>query len=62
MARLVEARDGLDAQAGEAFLARLVLLLGNEVGDLEILLHLVSAAQSSDPVRGEDVAAIDVDA
>lgn len=44
MARLVEARDGLSAEEGEAFLARLVLLLANDIGNLPTLLEAVAAA------------------
>ncbi|MBS1677064.1 MAG: DUF2783 domain-containing protein [Actinobacteria bacterium] len=49
MARLIETWDGLPPEEGEAFLARLVLLLANEVGDLGGLLAAVTAASPPRP-------------
>jgi hypothetical protein len=43
-ARLVETRDARPAEDGEAFLARLVLLLANEVGDSERVLRAIDDA------------------
>ena len=43
-ARLAEARDEVGDDGGEAFLARLVLLLAHEVGDVDRVLAAVSAA------------------
>jgi hypothetical protein len=44
VARLIEVHDGLADQDREAFLARLVLLLADEIGDLAALLNAISAA------------------
>ena len=43
-ARLANARDEAGDEDGEAFLARLVLLLAHEVGDVERVLAAVDAA------------------
>jgi hypothetical protein len=43
-ARLVEARDARPEGDGEAFLARLVLLLANEVGDADRVLRAIEDA------------------
>lgn len=43
-ARLVEARDARPEDDGEAFLARLVLLLADEVGDADRVLRAIEDA------------------
>lgn len=43
-ARLADARDAVGDKDGEAFLARLVLLLAHEVGDVDRVLASVDAA------------------
>ena len=43
-ARLAEARDTAGEEDGEAFLARLVLLLAHEVGDTGRVLAAIDAA------------------
>ena len=48
-ARLVEARDAAGDEDGEAFLARLVLLLAHEVGDADRVLAAVDAALEAGP-------------
>ncbi len=44
MARLIAVRDSLDDDRGELFLARLVLLLANEVDDIDRVLKAVDEA------------------
>jgi hypothetical protein len=44
VARLVEARDAAGDEGGEAFLARLVLLLAHEVDDPERVMRAVAEA------------------
>ena len=44
-AALIAAHDGLDADASQAFNARLVLLLANHVGSLEVLREALDAAR-----------------
>ncbi len=44
MARLIAIRDSLDDDRGELFLARLVLLLANEVDDIDRVLKAVDEA------------------
>ncbi len=44
MARLIAVRDSFDDDRGERFLARLVLLLANEVDDIERVLKAVEEA------------------
>jgi hypothetical protein len=48
IARLVETRDRLSPAESEAFLARLVLLLANEVGDQGVVLEAATAAAPED--------------
>lgn len=43
-ARLADARDAAGDEDGEAFLARLVLLLAHEVGNVDRVLASVDAA------------------
>jgi hypothetical protein len=43
-AALIAAHDGLDADASHAFNARLVLLLANHVGSLDVLREALAAA------------------
>jgi len=45
-AALIAAHDGLDADASQAFNARLILLLANHVGSLEVLLDALAAART----------------
>jgi hypothetical protein len=42
---LVEAHAGLDAEASAALNARLVLLLANHIGDLEVLHEAIALAR-----------------
>jgi hypothetical protein len=44
-ALLVEAHRGLDAEASRRLDARLVLLLANHVGDMEVLRQAIAAAK-----------------
>ena len=44
-AALMEAHRGLDAAASRRLDARLVLLLANHVGDMEVLMAAVAAAR-----------------
>ena len=44
---LIEAHQGLDAAASHALNARLVLLLANHVGTLEVLKQALHAARAS---------------
>jgi hypothetical protein len=48
VARLIEVHAGLADQDREAFLARLVLLLADQIGDLPALLNAISAAAHSE--------------
>ena len=52
-ARLAEARDTAGEEDGEAFLARLVLLLAHEVGNTDRVLAAIDAAIESGPAAGE---------
>lgn len=45
-AALIAAHDGLDAEASHALNARLVLLLANHVGRLDVLREALDAARS----------------
>lgn len=47
LARLVAAREQAGDEHGESFLARLVLLLAAETGDLEAVLRAIDAALDS---------------
>ena len=42
---LIAAHDGLDADASQALNARLVLLLANHVGRLDVLREAIAAAR-----------------
>ena len=44
-AALIAAHDGLDAEASHALDARLVLLLANHVGSLDVLREALAAAR-----------------
>jgi hypothetical protein len=46
-ALLVEAHRGLDAEASRRLDARLVLLLANHVGDMEVLRRAIALAQEA---------------
>ena len=43
---LVEARRGLSVEAAAAFDARLVLILANHIGDLDVLREAIALANS----------------
>jgi len=43
---LVEARRGLSVEAAAAFDARLVLILANHIGDLDVLREAIALAKS----------------
>ena len=45
-AALIAAHDGLAAEASHALNARLVLILANHVGSLEVLRQALAAAQA----------------
>ena len=45
-AALIAAHDGLDADASHAFNARLVLLLANHIGTLDVLREALAAARA----------------
>jgi hypothetical protein len=45
-AALIEAHDGLDVAQSQALNARLVLLLANHVGSLEVLREALAAARA----------------
>ena len=47
IARLTEACDAVGDEDGEAFLARLVVLLANEVGDVGRVLRAIDAAAAA---------------
>ena len=51
-AALIAAHDGLDADASQAFNARLVLLLANHVGSLDVLLDALAAARTDGSPAG----------
>jgi hypothetical protein len=44
---LVEAHRGLDAEAGAALDAALVLILANHIGDAEVLAAAIAAARAA---------------
>lgn len=48
-AQLVEARDRCGDADGEAFLARLVLLLADAIGDLAVVSAAVAEAEAARP-------------
>ena len=51
-AALLAAHDGLDEAASHAFNARLVLLLANHVGSLDVLREaLAAASEDATPTR-----------
>jgi len=50
-AALIAAHDGLDADASQAFNARLVLLLANHVGSLDVLREALAIARDAAPAR-----------
>src|SRR6478735_4351497 len=52
-ARLAEARDTAGEEDGEAFLARLVLLLAHEVGDTDRVLTAIDAAIEAGRAAGK---------
>ena len=47
---LIEAHRGLDAAQSHAFNARLVLLLANHIGDLDVLREALAAARAGGSV------------
>ena len=46
-AALIAAHDGLDAEASQALNARLVLVLANHVGELEVLREALDVARQA---------------
>lgn len=46
-ALLVEAHQGLDAEASRRLDARLVLLLANHIGDMEVLRQAIATARGT---------------
>ena len=44
---LVEARRGLDEQAAAALDARLALILGNHIGDIDVLREAIALAKGA---------------
>lgn len=44
-AALIDAHEGLDAEASAALNARLILVLANQIGDLELLKAALDAAK-----------------
>ena len=46
---LIEAHRGLTEEQSAAFNARLILILANEVGDLDVLHEAIELAHASDP-------------
>jgi hypothetical protein len=53
---LVEAQRGLTPEQGRAFDARLILLLANHIGDLDVLREAITLAQKTLPADGRDEA------
>lgn len=51
-AALIAAHDGLDADASHAFNARLVLVLANHVGSLDVLREALAAARADGSPAG----------
>ena len=43
--RLLDAHQGLSAAQSDAFNARLILLLANQIGDADVLAHCIDAAR-----------------
>ncbi|MEO9780528.1 MAG: DUF2783 domain-containing protein [Sedimentitalea sp.] len=43
---LIHAHDGLSAEQSHALNARLILLMANRIGDLDVLTDLITTAQS----------------
>lgn len=48
-AALVAANEGLDVESSALLMARLALLLANQIGDQRVLLDALDAARSSLP-------------
>jgi hypothetical protein len=48
-AAVVDAHRGLDPEASAALNARLVLILANHVGDIEVLAEAIALASRSEP-------------
>jgi len=51
-AALIAAHDGLDADASRAFDARLVLLLANHIGSLDVLREALAVARADGAPAG----------
>lgn len=47
-AALMQAHEGLSDEASHALNARLVLMMANRIGDIEVLRELLAAARSYD--------------
>lgn len=52
---LIAAHDGLDAEASHALNARLVLLLANHVGRLDVLREALATARGGSTEAGQTV-------
>ncbi len=50
-AALIQAHQGLSSEQSEAFNARLILLLANQVGRMDVLLSCVQAATQTQPIQ-----------
>ena len=50
---LVDAHRGLDPQESAALNARLVLLLANHIGDIEVLAQAIAAARQAGSRSGD---------
>ncbi|QCB48317.1 DUF2783 domain-containing protein [Hydrogenophaga sp. PAMC20947] len=49
--QLLDAHQGLSREASEAFNARLILILANQVGDARVLSECIAAATVVQPQR-----------
>jgi hypothetical protein len=47
--QLLDAHQGLSREASEAFNARLILILANQVGDTRVLSECLTAATAAQP-------------
>ncbi len=50
--QLLDAHQGLSPAQSEAFNARLILLLANQIGDAKVLSECITAATESPPTTG----------
>ncbi len=56
-AALVEAHQGLDAAASRRLDAKLVLLLANHIGDMEVLRQAIALASADTPTEARSAGA-----